>query len=351
MSSSLLLSRRLSQFTKIFLSLLLPTLAFTQIPPASPTSGPPVPTLDVTMGDIKVVTPVTTRIATTDIQTARVEPETVTVQPGERVVSLLADNGIRQDAQALSLIYDLNPQVDDIRQIQAGQKLRLPSIEGSSTLELALRRGYRVELLRNLAIIQVVKTRADEFQQIEATLIGLRIDRFASRRDKIEVTHLLSETRKAMDVIKNPDNIVSQKVLKQASGDVGFILKTLSAVLASGQPISTSDLAKIKESAENLQAIGQEVSAGGSGLVRTEINTDNASTGEPVKQLRVFYAPQADRNQKQECSELSTPLTEAIARGDYIFWAMRGTEKVSEDKPRKIRKATRDIPLDIAIIR
>jgi len=350
MSSSLLHSHRVSQFAKILLTLLLPTLAFTQIPTAT-TSTPPVSKLDVTMSDIKVVTPVTTRISTIDMQTARIEPEIVTVRRGDWVVSLLADNGIRQDAQALALIYDLNPQVEDIRQIQAGQKLKLPSIEGSASLEFALRKGYRVELLRNLAIVQVANTRADQVQQLESTVIGMRIDRFASPRDKTELTDLLSETRKAMDAIKSPDNIVSQKVLQQASTDVGFILKSVSAVVESGRPISVSDLAQTQESAENLQALGQEVKAGGSGLVRTKINTDSATTGEPVKQLKVFYVPKADSNQRQECSELSTPLTEAIARGDYIFWAMRGNEKVSEDKERKIRKATRDIPLDIPIIR
>ena len=351
MRSRLSLSRRVSQFTKVFISLLLPTLAFTQVPQGTQTVTPTA-RLDTTLGEVKLVTPPTGRISVADLQTARVEPESVTVRPGSRVVSLLAENGIRQDAQALALIYDLNPKIEDIGQIQAGQKLTLPSIEGSSSLELALRNGYRVELLRNLPEFQVVQTRADEFQQLETTLVGLRLDRFNSPRDKAEVTEMLSETRKAMNEIKDLEkNVVNLKVLKQASADAAFVLHRVSAVVESGRPISVADLAQIKNSAENLQALGQEVKSRDSGLVLTKINTESASSGEPVKQLRVFYAPIADPNQKQECSELSSPLTEAIARGDYIFWAMRGNEKVSEDKPRQIRKATREIALDIPIIR
>ena len=351
MSSSLFHSHRVSQVAKVFFTLLLPTLAFTQIPSTPTPSTPTVSKFDLPMSDIKIVTPATGRVSAIDMQTARIEPEIVTVQRGDRVVSLLAENGIRQDGQALALIYDLNPQVEDIRQIAAGQKLKLPEIEGSDSLEFALRNGYRVELLRNFAVMQVVETRAQQVQQLESTLVGMTADRFATPRDKTEITGLLDETRKAMDAIKSPDKAVSLKVFQQASAEVAFILKNVSAAVESERAISVVELAQAKESAENLQALGEEIKAGGSGLVRTTIKTINARTGEPVGQLKVFYVPTADRNQRHECSQLSSPVTEAIARGEYIFWAMRGNEKVSDDKERTIRKNTRDISLDIPIIR
>jgi hypothetical protein len=350
MISFFLLSCRLRQFAKLCVGVLLPTLAFTQVPPASRDRISRVSQGDV-IADVKVVTPPTARIDSIDRQTARVELEAVTVRRGDYVVSLLANKGVRQDTEALALIYDLNPQIEDIRQIQAGQKLILPSIEGSRSLEHALRTGYRVELLRNLAEAQGVKVKADEFQQLETTVDRLAIDRFDSPGVKTEVTNALSETRKALDAIKSSDHIVSKKVLKQANADAGFILKTLMAMVGSGRILSGLDVDQIKESAENLQAVGQEVTSGGSGLVLTQINTKSVSTGDPVRELTVFYAPKADRGAKTECSQLSTPLTEAIARGHYVFWAMRGSDKVSDDKERTIRKDTRNIPLDIPVIR
>jgi hypothetical protein len=340
---------QLSQFAKFSLSLVIPALALAQFPSAPSPNTTSFPQPDIKLADIRIVAPDTTRITTTDMQSARLEPETVTVRPGDYVVALLAENGIRQNAQSLALIYDLNPQIEDIREIKSGDKLILPSIEGSASLAKALRQGYRVELVRVLLTTQEFKTRVDDFQQLRTSFTGLRIDRFATPRDKIEVIETLTEMDKAIDAIGDPNNIVNQKVMKQATAEVKFIRKTMSDLLASGRRISAMDLAQIKESSENLQALSNEVASGGSGLVRTNINTPSASTGDPVKQLRVFYAPEADRAQQQECSELSTPLTEPIARGDYVFWAMRGNEKVSEDKQRKIRKATRDIPLDIPI--
>lgn len=330
---------------KLLIALLLPLICLAQVPDVrmdTPTA----------LRNTSLEFPESVRIKLVDKQTARLDTEVVIVQPGDYVVSLLADNGIRQDTTALALLYELNPQLDDIRKIVVGEKIVIPTVEGTTALESAFRRGYRVELLINhLAATQALSENTFEMKNLEAKLARLADERFGSAQDKAEIMKMIEEAQSALATLTTPaeKTVVSRKVATQAAIESEAIRSKLSEVIASDRKISMADLQEIKASGENLTAIGMEIRAGGSGLVRTMIRTKNASNGEPVSQLTVWYAPEGNRDRKSPCSEASSPSTEAIARGKYVFWATRGNEIVTDEKPRTIRSSTKDIPIDLLV--
>lgn len=345
---------RISKLLTNSLALLLPILSLGQIPLSAPaTASTPDVNARAMMANVSIELPNSRLLKTseTDLENTRVNVETVTVRQHDQVVSLLAANGIRQDSSALALIYDLNPQLDDLRKIYVGQQIKLPTIEGEWQLEKALDRGYRIVLVRNFLAMQTLADRNTEMRELRATLTTLEDQRFGSAQEKAAVLESLNETSKALDILNDPKMIVSWKVAQQAATEGQLIRDRLKEAAASGQPISLASLDAIRENLENLVALGAEVKSGGSGLVRTTIRTNSAVNGEPVKQLTVWYAPQGDRNHKRPCSMVSSPSVEAIARGDYLFWATRGGDVVTDEKPRKIRAATKDDPLDLPVVR
>lgn len=343
--------RFLRQPLKIGIALLLPLLAFAQIP-LTP-SAPSMDTLRV-LRDASIEFPESAKIrpSPADVQTARIDTEVVTVQRGDDLVGLLADNGIRQDATSLALLYELNPQLEDIRKIVVGEKLIVPEIQGTMALESAFRRGYRVELMINqLVATQTLSARTAQIRDLESTLSSLAAERFDSPQDRAAIMKIIEDALAALTILAHPEpkTVVSRKVANQAAVEGEAIRSKISRMVESGRSISMGDVEDIKASADNLKAIGQEVKSGGSSLILTTIRTIGATNGEPVSQLTVWYAPQADRDKKQPCSKVSSPSIEAIARGDYLFWATRGNEVVTDEKPRKVRSFTRDVPLDLLV--
>lgn len=351
MRFSYLRSHFFRQPLKVGIALLLPLLGFAQLPmaPSTPVIETPqsLKSASIQFPESALIRP--TKVA---IQKARLGTESVTVQPGDYAVTLLADNGIRQDAKSLALLYELNPQLEDVRKIMAGEKLVVPEIEGTRTLEFAFRRGYRVELLMDqLTATRTLGERTGQIKSLEFVLAGLAAERFNSREDRTEVSEIVKDALAALTILASPEPnmVISRKVAIQAAVEGEAIRSKISSIIASGRSISMADVHEIKANADNLKAIGQEIMSGGSGLVRTTIRTKNATDGQPVAQLTVWYTPAGDRNQKRPCSMASSPTVEAIARGDYIFWATRGSEVVTEEKPRRIRSATKDDPLDLLV--
>lgn len=347
--------RPISKSLKISLVFLLPVFAIAQIPASAPIETPSTFRVDRQdmISNVSIELPTSRRIQASrvDLESTHVDLETVTVRPNDQVVSLLAANGVRQDSSALALIYDLNPQLDDLSKIQVGEQINLPTVEGPWLLEKALNRGYRIVLVRNFLAMQTLADRNTEMRDLRATLTTLEDQRFGSAEDKATLLESLNDTSKALDILDDPKMIVSWKVAHQAATEGQLIRDQIKAALASGRPISGASLDAIRGNLENLVALGAEIKSGGSGLVRTTIRTNSAVDGEPVKQLTVWYAPQGDRNQKRPCSMVSSPSVEAIARGDYLFWATRGGDVVTDEKPRKIRAATKDDPLDLPVVR
>ena len=334
------------------LSLLLSLLVIAQ-QPASPrvgTSQPPATSRidsESVLKDVSVQLPPTARLGAfqVDAEDARIEAQTVAVPRGSYVVALLAEKGIRQDATALSLIYDLNPQLEDIRQIVAGEKLVLPAVEGPDVLDQALDKGYRVSLFRSQPAVQALNVKKNELGELKNSISVADTQRFTSPEVKADAVKTLDNALAALEILGDPNRVVSRKVREQAAADTEAITRILSPATGAGLTVSREDIARAGRYRENLAALAQEVRAGGSGLVRTEIKTIQED------KLRVWYAPVGKRDDKRHCSDLSTPTVEAIARGEYVFWATRGDQTVTDEVERKIRKDTKDIPVELKVIK
>ncbi|MDQ1589756.1 MAG: hypothetical protein QOG71_383 [Pyrinomonadaceae bacterium] len=320
----------------------------TQNAPPSQPSVQVTPQTDLT--DVAVKLPPTSRgIYTFNTKEVRFEAETVVVGYGDSVVKMLAENGIRQDVTALSLVYDLNPGLADIEKIKIGEKLVIPDVEGSAQLERALASGYRVLLVRQLAAEQTLVERKQELDALQSKLSTLTDEHFTRPEDKTEFLSAVQESSASIDALRNPKEGISSKVLLQAAIELQQIKTVLGGAADRGEPLSPDVLGRIKPNLENLRATADEVRAGRSPLVPTVIRTKHAVSGQPVSQLRVWYAPTGDRKLKHPCSELSPLTNEAITRGEYVFWATRDDDVVSDEVTRFIRIDTQTTPIDLYI--
>jgi hypothetical protein len=307
------------------------------------------------LANVSVHFPPSSRIDVSKIKedVGRVKAEVVTIREGNSVVGLLKKNGFRQDANALTLILDLNPAVADTREIQAGAKLVLPKMEGQSSLADAIDSGYRVSLIQDQAVIReqqltVTKTKLRTLTSDLASEKAAPL--FTSDKEKTDVLDLIKRVDQSLDALRNPQAVVSRKVFLQVQETTGAIHSELATALDSNSPLTRATIDEVQAFADDVIAVSNDIKDGGSGMVRTTIRTINAQTGENEGLLRVWYAPIANPNKKQECGKLSTPVIEAISRGRYVFWATRDDRIVSDKVERRIKHDTADDPIELRIL-
>jgi hypothetical protein len=265
-----------------------------------------------------------TRINPSAIQ---LKAEFVTFQSNDKISALLEASGIKPDVNALSLVYDLNPTIDNLKSITPNFPILLPRIEGDIYTQMAMTKGYRVSVAPELSAIHLVKVKEAEIKKVSGDIASLDPKRFPHPNDKAAISKILERTQNALRILGSNQFALSQKVLRQSAVEAEGIRAAVAEAIASKEPVGGSLVIAIETNTAALEAKTDDLSAGGSAQIRVEVQTRKKKGGKPVNDLRVFYAPELDLSAVDKYRDPTTPTTEALPIGGrFTFWAGEGDD-------------------------
>jgi hypothetical protein len=272
--------------------------------------------------------------------------ETVTVESGYKIKDLLQARSIDPDGEALSAVYVLNPEVEDVDALAPGTRLVLPAVPREKADP-----GSRVQL------VLLPDTKRD----LQAT--ARAIDGLAAERK--EISEALSSIRGYLEDlnvhIEDKDVPLSPEMLLQSLDGARFVREILE---------KSPDGSLSAEDRQALVRVSQDVALKAGNLneikgpgksprrwrdVQVVVSVVQLPGQKPVSDLRVFYAPAALVGQASAARPFpgfSPQVAKRLIEADYVFWAVPpgGTRPVTEQLPQQVRrKAGDEIQIQIAV--
>ena len=274
------------------------------------------------------------------------------VSVGRKTIhELLRDNHISPDVEAFSIIYALNPQIQELRQLNV-PRLKIPKIEGGRSLNAVFAQG-------SIVFLTLDKERKDQFNENTKELTGLiqiiagfKSEKFQDPSIRKPVVNSLKHIASALDDINEKlvhryGRPLPTEVLSQLNAETELLVRLLSTKALPGTKIEKWELDKIVNVEKDIRvkhAAYAEVASGDAPPRWPEVTiTVETLRGErKVRGLRIYYVPVALKGDDGEIKSfgiLSTPSNQSLPEADYCFWAARDPNKtpVTNEQCKEIR--------------
>src|SRR6266851_4950683 len=221
--------------------------------------------------------------AESDATKAAVISERVQVSRASDLSGLLTARGVEPTPEAIGAIYDLNPTLDDIRNIKPGTTLALPKLTGDPALRAAISRGYKIHVANEATPIKSVTATNIRLGVLSERISSVGVERFRVAADRERFVRSFTTARSLIDRTLNAHLPLAQKVLRQTGVNAAILENAARLALGSGDvespgpfaddgidQIDTATANRVDEANRSQQAIYDDLSQGGSalGLVR-----------------------------------------------------------------------------------
>jgi hypothetical protein len=306
-------------------------------------------TLTVIMPDIETLSEGAVKLSE-----VKLVSEQTRVSSAQSLPGLLEANGIKPDVDALSLIYDLNPNIARFDELPPDTLLILPKLTGPDVLRFALNDNGRAVLRSDAAVGQeaLVRENGVRVKALSQTIAETDPKRFKRESDRQKVIIALRNASDALNVIGSHRYTVSQRVLEQTNREAKALQTLLNTALNTSNKIAVDSATsqQVQDYTDAINAKSQNVQQAGSGSADVEVHTVKKTDGAEVPQKRVFCAPKLDPDAVSKYRDPSSPTTEALPVGsDYTFWAGEGdnTTSISDKVTIKVQTKNRPIKLQL----
>jgi hypothetical protein len=274
----------------------------------------------------------------------------VTVARGSTIQDLLLHNGIEPDVEALTLVYELNPQARKLSALTSGDTLLIPAAEGPlntrpATIivdgDLKESLSHRVEHLKA------------SYAQAQTSIAG----------GSGTIVRELEETIQTLDfirlsILRRNGRPISRETLSQLDREALLLDTTLERVSANHVYDATVVKAiKAVVMDVNIKAGAYTQIAAGKTPDRwpeCRVIVRTAKRDGPVQNLRIYYVPEALRNDPgsyRPFDRLSTPTESMLPEADYIIWGAQDPEPtpVTNQHRLEARVTKGDIIVDLTL--
>ena len=286
----------------------------------------------------------------------------------QSIPSLLRARSIVSDAESLSLVYELNPSLEQSVSIKAGSMLILPKLTGGITLQKALRSGDLVALTVDRNLKNQLRSSIDRIKELAPRVSTLEAARFQNPAARDETIRSIESIADSLDTIRRSVILTSQiplskGMLDQLVADTERMKSLLEGTLVSGHQLTSAEQREIILIQQDLR-LKLEVfnESRGDSLanqdVRVIVKTIKADNSSPVPNLRIYFIREAWYQTAREATPFAkvTPAAEQmIQAGQYRLWALRDGDPspVSEVLKVIVRKGADGGPylVDLLIIR
>jgi hypothetical protein len=258
---------------------------------------------------------------------------------GKLIHQLLMDNHIFPDVEAFSIVYALNPQIQQLSNLTVSQ-LRVPVVQGGAGLKADFGSGFMVFLTVDKELKDRFVANVKELTIATQSVSSFGPERFQSPADKESIVTSLksiSDTLNRIDdrIIQRFGRPIPTEALSQLNADVELLNRMLISKVSSEAKINKKEqdqIAAVERDISVKRRAFTEVAAGGAPErwpeVKVIVKTLKGSS--EVPSLRIYYVPEALKEQSSEVHSfgvLSSPSTQSIPEADYCFWAAKDPDK------------------------
>jgi hypothetical protein len=269
---------------------------------------------------------------------------------GKTIQELLRTNHIAPDVEAFTVVYQLNPSVTTLSDLNLSQ-IRLPIVRGGPELVTLFGAGYIVALTvdstTKAAFSQNVE-RLNGFVQDSSRLSAARFEDPSKASAAVVSLRLISDRLNRINerVVQRYGRAIPSEVLRQLNGDA----RHLGDVLVSQQQIGPDGYAFIEAVRKDVEVKAQpfvEAAAGEapSRWPEVSVKVTTVRGNHEISGLRILYVPEAlsrYRDEFRSFGALTSPTKQVLPEADYCFWAIHDLDKnekpISKTLCREIRK-------------
>lgn len=263
---------------------------------------------------------------------------------------VLKQNKIVPDADSYSMIYRLNPTVNDLKKIPPGTRISIPSINSRDAA------GYQFKLQIDKDFKDKVSLQLKEAERLQKAVQETAHISQGNAEDeaafKSTFQKFLTLSKKNYDFTVGDQRSlpVSREFVKQLNDDMTLCNKITSDALGA-RAITKSDVQVLASLTKDLEIKSEGLDQiMGIGVIPEPVTqadlTVNLHESAPRTHrsypYRVHYATASGyhvRHEDHKFSRLSNPVTEKLERGNYIIWAARDADGV------KVTNGIHEVPL------
>jgi hypothetical protein len=284
---------------------------------------------------------------------------------GQTVDFLLRSRGIRPDSEALTLVYELNPELTSVAGLGKGSRLILPEVrlganppaDPGSLVALTVAPELKEEFSRHVEGLKEATMRAWSFDLNSCdapSSAGAAGRSGRSIRQTVEdITCTLQFVH--LGILRRNGPPVPEEVLRHLSADAAQVRLVVQRAAAAGPRWvpRAEDQAAVQTAMVDLEIKKRAIVQIASG-VRTKrwngawVEIRTLKQGREVSGYRIYYAPDWAKDLLRPSGHV-TPCKEWLEEADYIFWA--GDERdpkrqLSYELPRKVREGE---PIEVTL--
>lgn len=273
-----------------------------------------------------------------ELKVTTVDPEPVSLTTSHDISALLTARGIEPTPDAIGLIYDLNPTLDDVRSLLQGAELVLPKVGGNAALADAIAKGYRVQMNSAETSFATLKASTAQLQQLADRVSFVRPERFRSAADQQRFIAAFTAGRSLVEQTLSGKYPLAEKVQRQTALYLAAMKKGAEAAIgtccevfsgpsadADDQQLDSTAVDAVQDATRGQQAIVNDLSSGGSALGLVEVTT-TGTDGKPRRLLRVSYAPRLDPTSQTPFHGLTSPVAETLVVGADFTLTVPGAD-------------------------
>ena len=279
-------------------------------------------------------------------EAVRLDTAEVVVKSGDKVKTLLWDRGIVPDASAISLFYQLNPQIPSADQLEVGSTIRIPVLN-----DLA---GTSGAASGRVSMLIEPDTTYKSLLLAQARLIAALTDSI-HRLSRSNRSAQLNQAATAIE--ENTEQLIRARI-PLAPETAAALSSQLSAVHAevvdaahNTAALDRTTSTVTRQAAQSINAVSAAATAGRNARVEVEIDVvdrvGNPSQNLQIIYVRPMYAP--DRHRAESIPKMSTSrVSNVFDVGRYVMWVESlGGDTLSVPQERSIKSTTKEIVISV----
>jgi hypothetical protein len=226
--------------------------------------------------------------------------DNVEIKEGEIVPRLLEARGIVPDNESYTLFYDLNPQLDNLEQLNPHSKYKLPKVAGGPLLAESLKKGHLVLLTVDEGLKTELKNNSKAMTSLAQKFSGLGRRRFDEPRTSEAAKRYVKDLAGWYDgisltITRRKAMPIRRVSLVQMVNEAEALTRILSRAVNSKHKVSPADYEQITLIHQDIGAIADKwIETMGNNLPPAESQYEvevviRGKDSSAVRNVRVYY--------------------------------------------------------------
>ena len=271
-------------------------------------------------------------------ETIQLTSQSVQVPAGITIHELLLAANIYPDVESFTLVYALNPELQDLRKLSI-PRITIPKIEHGPKLGAVFERGFQVWLTVEKDKKQQLNESVQKLTTLIETVSNFEAVKFQNPAVRDEFLTSLKSSLVILDGIAEQvreryGRTIPQSMLLELNAETELIIKIISHRLTGASKFNGADQELVKKIDEDLKRKArafQETANAGDPSPQPdtiEVSVRTVRGGQLIPNLRIYYFPELTKVPVGKFGVLTTnnpnsPAKARVGNGDYCFWAVR----------------------------